>query len=224
MVISIYDIIFRLLAAAFVGVVIGLERQLKGHPIGMRTNALVCVASAGVMILSQLMMVESYQIFGSANDPRLAPQVITGIGFLGAGTIMHSDSNVKGLTTAASLWSVGCIGLVFGAGYYQFGAVITAMVFIVLLIMNYLSNFFQKKVQQRHISLTLVPQLEVFLAVISHLRDCGINVDNALAEIDTEGENKKASIEFSVRGIRQAQEIIRSLNNVDGILNIKYKS
>jgi putative Mg2+ transporter-C (MgtC) family protein len=89
MVISIYDIIFRLLAAAFVGVVIGLERQLKGHPIGMRTNALVCVASAGVMILSQLMMVESYQIFGSANDPRLAPQVITGIGFLGAGTIMQ---------------------------------------------------------------------------------------------------------------------------------------
>ena len=106
MVNSIYDIIFRLLAATFVGVVIGLERQLKGHPIGMRTNALVCVASAGVMILSQLMVAESYMIFGTAIDPRLAPQVITGIGFLGAGTIMHSDSNVKGLTTAASLWSV----------------------------------------------------------------------------------------------------------------------
>ena len=224
MVNSIYDIIFRLLVATFVGVVIGLERQLKGHPIGMRTNALVCVASAGVMILSQLMVAESYMIFGTAIDPRLAPQVITGIGFLGAGTIMHSDSNVKGLTTAASLWSVGCIGLVFGAGYYEFGAVITAMVFVVLLIMNYISNFLQRKVQHRHIALTVVPQLDIFLAIISHLKDCGINIDRALAQIDTDGTDKKATIEFSVRGIKQAQDIIKSLQNVEGILNIKYNS
>lgn len=224
MAINIYDIIFRLLAATFVGVVIGLERQLKGHPIGMRTNALVCVASAGVMILSQLMVAESYAVFGSAIDPRLAPQVITGIGFLGAGTIMHSDSNVKGLTTAASLWSVGCIGLVFGAGYYEFGIVITAMVFIVLLIMNYISNFLQKKVQHRHISLAVAPDLDVFLGVISHLKDCGVNIDQALAEIDTDGQDKKANIEFSVRGIKQAQKIIKSLQNVEGILNIRYNS
>ena len=224
MAINIYDIIFRLLAATFVGVVIGLERQLKGHPIGMRTNALVCVASAGVMILSQLMVAESYAVFGSAIDPRLAPQVITGIGFLGAGTIMHSDSNVKGLTTAASLWSVGCIGLVFGAGYYEFGIVITAMVFIVLLIMNYISNFLQKKVQHRHISLAVAPDLDVFLGVISHLKDCGVNIDRALAEIDTDGQDKKANIEFSVRGIKQAQKIIKSLQNVEGILNIRYNS
>ena len=224
MAINIYDIIFRLLAATFVGVVIGLERQLKGHPIGMRTNALVCVASAGVMILSQLMVAESYAVFGSAIDPRLAPQVITGIGFLGAGTIMHSDSNVKGLTTAASLWSVGCIGLVFGAGYYEFGIVITAMVFIVLLIMNYISNFLQKKVQHRHISLAVAPDLDVFLGVISHLKDCGVNIDRALAEIDTDGQDKKANIEFSVRGIKQAQKIIKTLQNVEGILNIRYNS
>ena len=224
MVINIYDVIFRLLAAAFVGIVIGLERQLKGHPIGMRTNALVCVASSGVMILSQLMVMESYTVFGTAIDPRLAPQVITGIGFLGAGTIMHSDSNVKGLTTAASLWSVGCIGLVFGAGYYQFGAVITAMVFIVLLIMNYISNFLQKKVQHRQIGLDIAPDLDIFLGVISHLKDCGINIDRALAQIDTDGADKKANIEFSVRGIKQAQKIIKSLQDVNGILKIRYNS
>lgn len=224
MVNGIYDIIFRLLAAAFVGVVIGLERQLKGHPIGMRTNALVCVASAGVMILSQLMVVESYVSFGTAIDPKLAPQVITGIGFLGAGTIMHSDSNVKGLTTAASLWSVGCIGLVFGAGYYEFGIIITAMVFVVLLIMNHISNFLQRKVQHRHITLNITPDLDIFLGIISHLKDCGINIDQALAQIDTEGNDKKATIEFSVRGISQAQEVIKSLKNLEGVLNIKYNS
>jgi len=213
-----------MLFAAVVGSVIGLERQLKGHPIGMRTNTLVCISSAAVMILSEMMMTSTFSVYGRVVDPRLAPQVITGIGFLGAGTIMHSDSNVKGLTTAASLWSVGCIGLVIGAGFYQLAAVVTVLVFIVLLIMNYISNFFQRRVQHRNISLSIEPQLDIFLAVISHLKDCGVNIDRADAQIDTWGENKKATIDFSVRGIKQAQKIIKSLESVEGILNIKYNS
>lgn len=221
---TIYEIINRMLFAAVVGSVIGLERQLKGHPIGMRTNTLVCISSAAVMILSEMMMTNTFSVYGRVVDPRLAPQVITGIGFLGAGTIMHSDSNVKGLTTAASLWSVGCIGLVIGAGFYQLAAVVTALVFIVLLMMNYISNFFQRRVQHRNISLSIEPQLDIFLAVISHLKDCGVNIDRADAQIDTRGENKKATIDFSVRGIKQAQKIIKSLESVEGILNIKYNS
>lgn len=221
---TIYEIINRMLFAAVVGSVIGLERQLKGHPIGMRTNTLVCISSAAVMILSEMMMTNTFSVYGRVVDPRLAPQVITGIGFLGAGTIMHSDSNVKGLTTAASLWSVGCIGLVIGAGFYQLAAVVTALVFIVLLMMNYISNFFQRSVQHRNISLSIEPQLDIFLAVISHLKDCGVNIDRADAQIDTRGENKKATIDFSVRGIKQAQKIIKSLESVEGILNIKYNS
>lgn len=221
---TIYEIINRMLFAAAVGSVIGLERQLKGHPIGMRTNTLVCISSAAVMILSEMMMTNTFSVYGRVVDPRLAPQVITGIGFLGAGTIMHSDSNVKGLTTAASLWSVGCIGLVIGAGFYQLAAVVTALVFIVLLMMNYISNFFQRSVQHRNISLSIEPQLDIFLAVISHLKDCGVNIDRADAQIDTRGENKKATIDFSVRGIKQAQKIIKSLESVEGILNIKYNS
>ena len=221
---TIYEIINRMLFAAVVGSVIGLERQLKGHPIGMRTNTLVCISSAAVMILSEMMMTNTFSVYGRVVDPRLAPQVITGIGFLGAGTIMHSDSNVKGLTTAASLWSVGCIGLVIGAGFYQLAAVVTALVFIVLLIMNYISNFFQRRVQHRNISLSIEPQLDIFLAVISHLKDCGVNIDRADAQIDTRGENKKATIDFSVRGIKQAQKIIKSLETVEGIMHIKYNS
>ena len=221
---TIYEIINRMLFAAVVGSAIGLERQLKGHPIGMRTNTLVCISSAAVMILSEMMMTNTFSVYGRVVDPRLAPQVITGIGFLGAGTIMRSDSNVKGLTTAASLWSVGCIGLVIGAGFYQLAAVVTALVFIVLLMMNYISNFFQRRVQHRNISLSIEPQLDIFLAVISHLKDCGVNIDRADAQIDTRGENKKATIDFSVRGIKQAQKIIKSLESVEGILNIKYNS
>lgn len=218
------QMIFRLAFAALAGALIGYERQMKGHPLGIRTNVLVCVSATTVMMLSKAMVAETFQLYGMIADPRLAQQVITGIGFLGAGTIMHSDSNVKGLTTAASLWSVGCIGLVIGAGFYQLAAVVTVLVFIVLLIMNYISNFFQRRVQHRNISLSIEPQLDIFLAVISHLKDCGVNIDRADAQIDTWGENKRATIDFSVRGIKQAQKIIKSLESVEGILNIKYNS
>ena len=147
------------------------------------------------------------------------------IGFLGAGSvIVTGNRSVKGLTTAAALWASACMGLVIGAGFYQLAAVVTALVFIVLLMMNYISNFFQRRVQHRNISLSIEPQLDIFLAVISHLKDCGVNIDRADAQIDTRGENKKATIDFSVRGIKQAQKIIKSLESVEGILNIKYNS
>ena len=221
---DINEMLIRLFFAAVVGTVIGLERQLKGHPIGMRTNVLVCISSAMVMIMSQCIMMDTYAKYGVMNDPRLAAQVITGIGFLGAGTIMHSDSNVKGLTTAASLWSVACIGLVIGVGYYHLAFAATVLVLFVLLMMNYLSNFLRRKVQHRHITLTLQPSMEVFLGVISHLRDCGIDIDRADANIDLNGMDKTAKVAFSVKGIRQAQSVMESLKSVEGINSINYHS
>ncbi|MBR5520696.1 MAG: MgtC/SapB family protein [Oscillospiraceae bacterium] len=221
---TLQEIVIRLLFATLVGTLIGLERQLKGHPIGMRTNVLVCISSAMVMILSHRMMIDTYDTYGVLNDPRLAAQVITGMGFLGAGTIIHSDSNVKGLTTAASLWSVSCIGLVIGVGYYQLAVVATLLVLFVLMMMNYISNYLQRKVQHRHIYLTLQPDMDVFLAAISHLRDCGIDIDRADARIDLTGSDKSAHISFSVKGIRQAQAVIKSLQQLEGICSINYNS
>jgi len=218
------EIIIRLFFATVAGTLIGLERQLKGHPIGMRTNVLVCISSAMVMILSQRMMTDNFALYGVVSDPRLAAQVITGMGFLGAGTIIHSDSNVKGLTTAASLWSVACIGLVIGVGYYKLAFIATLLVLFVLLMMNYISNYLQRKVQHRHISLFLTPDMDVFLGVISHLRDCGIDIDRADARIDLTGSEKSSQISFSVKGIRQAQAVIKSLQGVEGIIRINYHS
>ena len=221
---TLQEIIIRLMFATLVGTLIGLERQLKGHPIGMRTNVLVCISSAMIMILSQRMMADIYAVYGVVSDPRLAAQVITGMGFLGAGTIIHSDSNVNGLTTAASLWSVACIGLVIGVGYYQLAVVATVLVLFVLLMMNYISNYLQRKVQHRHITLKLRPDMDVFLAAISHLRDCGIDIDRADARIDLSGGAKDAHIAFSVKGIKQAQAFIKSLQAVEGIHSINYNS
>ena len=118
----------RLLCAMLVGMVIGTEREYTHRPAGMRTHILVALGACAVMITGQLIFVQ-YRAFGGNSDPaRLSAQVITGVGFLGAGTILREGTNVKGLTTAASLWSVACLGIAAGAGYYI--VALAGMVFI----------------------------------------------------------------------------------------------
>ena len=122
------EICLRLLCAMIVGMVIGTEREYTHRPAGMRTHILVALGACAVMITGQLIFVQ-YRAYGSTADPaRLSAQVITGVGFLGAGTILREGTNVKGLTTAASLWSVACLGIAAGGGYYT--VALAGMVFI----------------------------------------------------------------------------------------------
>lgn len=125
---GILDIVLRLLCALIVGVVIGTEREYTHRPAGMRTHMLVALGACVVMVIGQLIFMQ-YQAYGATPDPaRMAAQVITGVGFLGAGTIMKEGPSVKGLTTAASLWATACLGLAAGAGYYV--VALAGMVFI----------------------------------------------------------------------------------------------
>lgn len=112
------DICLRLLCALVVGLIIGTEREYTHRPAGMRTHILVALGSCAVMITGELLF-SQYLAYGATPDPaRLSAQVITGVGFLGAGTILREGPSVKGLTTAASLWSVACLGIAAGAGFY----------------------------------------------------------------------------------------------------------
>ena len=110
------EILVRLLLAVLLGGFIGYEREHTNRPAGFRTHILVCAGAALVMATSEY-LVRRYSI--SAVDPaRLGAQVISGIGFLGAGTIIRDGVNVRGLTTAASLWAVSCVGIAVGCGFY----------------------------------------------------------------------------------------------------------
>lgn len=126
------SICMRLLCAMIVGMVIGTEREYTHRPAGMRTHILVALGACSVMITGQLIFAQ-YSVYGAVPDPaRLAAQVITGVGFLGAGTILREGANVKGLTTAASLWSVACLGIAAGGGYYIVALVGMVFIFITL--------------------------------------------------------------------------------------------
>ena len=127
---QISEIFLRLLCAMIVGLIIGTEREYTHRPAGMRTHILVALGSCAVMITGELIFAE-YKAYGAMPDPaRLSAQVITGVGFLGAGTILREGPSVKGLTTAASLWSVACLGIAAGAGYYM--VAIAGMIFILV--------------------------------------------------------------------------------------------
>ncbi|MBL4677257.1 MAG: MgtC/SapB family protein [Mucilaginibacter sp.] len=132
--IPLYDILIRLGLAALMGSIVGLERQRHDWAAGLRTHMLVCVGSTLAMIVSMDGFGDVIGKPGVALDPsRVAAQVISGIGFLGAGTILFMKSEiVKGLTTAAGLWTVAAIGLAVGGGLYIPAAATTIIVFIIL--------------------------------------------------------------------------------------------
>jgi putative Mg2+ transporter-C (MgtC) family protein len=132
----------RLIFALLIGSLIGLERESKGKPAGMRTNMLMCMGSCLIMILS----VEVASKGPNTADPgRIAAQVITGIGFLGAGTIIRSRVSVVGLTTAATLWFVAALGLVIGYGRFDLAAVTAVLIVLTLTAIGRLEDRLETK-------------------------------------------------------------------------------
>lgn len=132
-----FELSLRLGIALLLGGMIGLERELNNHPAGLRTHILVCLGSTLIMLLS---IYGFSEFVGETNvriDPaRLAAQVISGIGFLGAGTIIRNGLSISGLTTAASLWVCAGIGLSIGAGFYSGAFVATLLVLVCLFFLN----------------------------------------------------------------------------------------
>lgn len=118
------DTTLRLVIACLLGGVIGFERENTRRPAGLRTHILVCVGACLVMIISEYF--RDFRGYVNTDPTRLGAQVISGIGFLGAGTIIREGLEVKGLTTAAGIWAVACVGLAVGGGFYL-GAIITTI-------------------------------------------------------------------------------------------------
>lgn len=131
--INFIEIALRLLAAMLTGFLVGGQRERSARPAGVRTHMLVSLGACVVTITGILLFEQTLAAFGSAPDPgRLSAQVISGVGFLGAGTIIKEGFSVRGLTTAASLWAVACVGIAAGMGYYVLTLLGGAAIFFTL--------------------------------------------------------------------------------------------
>lgn len=219
-----WEICLRLLLSCILGGVIGYERQSRRKSAGLRTNMLVCLGSCLIMVLSQ----EMYQeVEGKTNaDPaRLAAQVVSGIGFLGAGAIMKEGLTVTGLTTAACLWVVSGVGLAIGAGYYT-GAIFTGLLMFVTL--GSLSRLDDWVDHDRRLSLIIhtIDRPGQLMHISScldkiHFKVRGIKVKEGEDEAEEEGE-KSLCIEldgFNRQGLKSA-DIIDLLMKIDGVKSV----
>lgn len=131
---NMHSILLRFLMAAIFGGAIGIERGRRQQAAGLRTHMMVCLGAASTMLVGEYMMIYS----GAVGDvTRLSAQVISGIGFLGAGTILVTKQNrIRGLTTAASLWASACMGIVIGSGFYEAAIIMMMIMLFILLILS----------------------------------------------------------------------------------------
>jgi putative Mg2+ transporter-C (MgtC) family protein len=138
------QIALRLLLAVVLGGLIGLERQLHKRNAGLRTHILVCLGSCLIMLTS-IYVFDIYRGVAEVDPTRIAAGVITGIGFLGAGTIIREQEGVRGLTTAASLWVVAGIGLAIGCGFQKAALYASLLALIALFALRYLEALIERE-------------------------------------------------------------------------------
>lgn len=134
---GIWEVIPRLICAMVIGLVIGTEREYTHRPAGMRTHILVALGACAVSVLGEYIFLHHNT---TADPARLSAQVIAGVGFLGAGTIMREGVNVKGLTTAASVWAVACLGIAAGFGHYVLAIIGMLLMLLTLTVFEWLQG------------------------------------------------------------------------------------
>ena len=213
-----WEFILRLLAATAMGAAIGFEREYHAKEAGLRTHLLVALGSCLFMILSiygfDFMLGRDHVSF----DPsRIAAQVVTGIGFIGAGTIIFQKQAVRGLTTAAGLWVTAAIGLACGNGMYWVALITTVIVLVSLGLINvYLPYFSQKE----HTVTFLVEDYTVLTEVIENLHREKITVLNYEMHKDAEENNGKMLVSLEIRmkrynNIKEIASILTNFKKVD---------
>ncbi len=222
------EIILRILAATLAGALVGLERESHGRAAGLRTTMLACVAAAIAMIISQGLFSDSAAATAGGNwrpDPaRLGAGILTGIGFLGAGTILRHENMIRGVTTAASLWFVTVLGLAFGSGRFGLGAIGVGVALVILLVLPPLerhihSDWYSKLSVTMELDALSESQLEARLQVLGlKIRRMDLNYDIAAQRKTISCELKlerRAALELSAR-------TIADLRHCPGVLHIHW--
>lgn len=216
-------IIFRILLAACFGALIGLEREHAHRPAGLRTHILVCVGACLVMLTSEFVYKQYHQFSPNMDVTRLGAQVISGIGFLGAGTIIRNGSSVKGLTTAASIWVVACIGLATGIGYY-FGATVATI--IIFLCLAYIKNFFTFY-DNKKVALSIILSEESVSNVVNNVEKKFFENSIKLEHMSIKQKNEKDSEIFfnlSMNDSVNPTSIFNEIYALPGIVSINVNS
>lgn len=210
------EILLRLSLACIFGGFIGLERESVNRPAGFRTHILVCVGSALVM-LTGVFLFDTYSSVTTLDPARLGAQVISGIGFLGAGTILREGLTVKGLTTAASLWAVACIGLTIGSGFYIAAAITTALVFVILLFFTNFEAYFHRKYNESILRFNVMNRPGQIGLIGTYLGSLNISIVNIKIETKTDDNMDVIILIKKPRHISD-KDVLAGSADIDGVM------
>ncbi|MBP1755647.1 MAG: MgtC/SapB transporter [Firmicutes bacterium] len=207
-------ILIRLLLSVLLGGVIGYERGRAGRPAGLRTHILVCMGSTLAIMTNQYI----YQVYGVGDPTRMAAQVISGIGFLGAGTIIVTGRHqVKGLTTAAGLWATACMGLAIGIGFYKAAIVSCLLITFATVVLHRLDNNMLVKANVLDIYLEFSKGASI-TNVLDRIKQLGIKVD--YIEIVRPSYDSTASAAIMTLRLKSKKvriDILSQISLIDGV-------
>ncbi len=193
------DVLVQLGLAVLLGGAIGLERELAGKPAGLRTNILICV---GAMLFTLMSVRLAFEGPGHGDPTRVAAQIATGVGFIGAGTILHARGAVTGLTSAATIWVVAAIGIAVGAGAYVDALQTTALVMVVLYGLGYVERFAGRHSTRSHLLIHARPEPQALEELEILVRRAGVEVERT----ESRRENVDLVVELDLRGPRRLHE------------------
>lgn len=207
-----YEILLRFLLAALWGGIVGIEREYRSKSAGFRTMIMISVGSCFFTTMSTLI--------GSPGNPdRIASNIVTGIGFLGAGVIFRGDSRVHGITTAATIWTVAAVGMGIGAGYYLVAAFASVLIIVVLAILHYCENMIDKLNRVKLYSVTCIYTDDVVERFEQRLKDSRLQF-----KIEKQvKQGTELSVTWQVQGHEEKhRQLVTAFINDSSVLRFEY--
>lgn len=219
------ELLLRLVISVVLGGIVGFERERKSRAAGLRTHVLVCLGSCLLMLLSMYGFAAFAREFNVRLDPaRLAAQVITGVGFLGAGTILFTGRAIIGLTTAASLWVVMAVGLATGAGFYLAAAATTVMSFLVLWGLSLFEKRFIRHLVEHEFTVVMEAEEGSGDRLREVLRESGVRLAGVIIEDrgadDREKREMVVRLRVKLSGVDQVMPLSERLRRVEGVRRV----
>jgi putative Mg2+ transporter-C (MgtC) family protein len=222
--VSIQEEVIRLLVAAGLGCLIGLERERLDRGAGLRTHALVATASALLMLVSSFGFTDVIVAGRIVLDPsRVAAQVVSGIGFLGAGTIILRKNAVRGLTTAASIWAVAAIGLACGAGLYIPAIATTIILLTILIALKPIERRLFAHKRAWLLTVHAHQQKGLLTAIEISLRESGLELSRMQLESDTDNAETTIRLELRGGGAAALGQLAERVQELGGVTRVSYR-
>ncbi len=217
------EILIRILAAAGLGALVGLERERQSQPAGLRTHIVLVVGAALAMVLSINLAMQFQPDVPNGDPARLAAQVLSGIGFLGAGAILRFGPTVKGLTTAASLWTMAVVGLAVGAGYLLVGAGVTALLLAVLTVLNWVETRLVTPYLTLQFTVYAVDRAGVVEQVRRAMESTARKVDSFRLNRHVRRQRVRMDALVKMRGGEPVEALCERLAQIQGVRIVKYE-